>query len=210
MGLIVSNKGGKDFEPVSAGVHLAVCYSIVDLGSTFSEMYQKWTRKVLIAWETADETITMQDEQGNDVERRRVVSKRYTPSLHEKSNMRQDLVSWRGKDFAPEEEEAFDLHNVLGVTCQLNIVHETKNNKTYANVRAVIPAPKGTRLKPENEQVAYDIDFDGANIPESLPDWIKDIIRASPEYKAITNPDDGQSFAGEGEPVLCDDDQIPF
>src|SRR5690606_27792591 len=67
------------------------------------------------------------------------IHKRYNWSTHEKSNMRKDLESWRGKrfddsDFGPG---GFDVKNLLGVPCTLNIVHETRDGRTYANISSI-------------------------------------------------------------------------
>ncbi len=207
MGLIVSDKGGKTFEPVSAGVHLAVCYSLIDLGSTWSERYQKWQRQLLVTWEIPDERIGFTNETGQIEDKPRVISKTYTPSLNEKSHLRADLTSWRGRDFTPEELAGFELVKILGAPAQLNVIHVAKDGKTYANVKAVIPAPKGTRVTPENPLVAYDIEAQGVNIPNSVPDWVVEKIKASQEYQAMLGNDKTGATVAE-DPV--DTDEIPF
>ena len=63
------------------------------------------------------------------------ISKRYTLSTHTKSTLRKDLESWRGRAFTPEEEEAFDVANVCGAYCLLNVTHnQGGDGNTYANV----------------------------------------------------------------------------
>lgn len=85
--LIATSEGGS-FELPPQETCLAVCTSVVDLGHQENETFHNVSRQVLITWELPEQL--MQDE------RPFVVSKFYTVSLHEKSNMRQMLESWRG------------------------------------------------------------------------------------------------------------------
>lgn len=129
MSLIVKNKGG-NFVPAPAGLHHAVCVDAVDLGMVDGNFGKK--HMVSLAWQTK---AVMED--GNPY----LVIKRYSASLHEKSNLRADLQSWRGRPFTDAEAAGFDLENLLGVNCQLNVVHNNKNGTTYANVLSIVPAP---------------------------------------------------------------------
>lgn len=72
-----------------------------------------------------------------------IVQKRYTASLHEKSKLRPELESWRGRAFTEDELKEFDLEKLLGANCLLNVAHVVKDGKTYANVTAVMPLKRG-------------------------------------------------------------------
>lgn len=121
------------FETCPEGLHHAVCCDVVDLGlqtTRFGEAH-----KVQIRWQTEEP-----DSRG----KRFVVRQMYTLSLHEKSNLRHALEAWRGKKFTADELKGFDLEKLLGVNCQIQVVHNLSGDgKTYANVQAVVPAPKG-------------------------------------------------------------------
>ena len=143
MGIVVKDSGS-DFKPAPAGLHQGVCVDIVDLGmvkSSFGgEEKEQW--KVRLVWQI--------DERDAETEKRFIVSNRYTASLHEKANLRKALESWRGRAFLPEELRGFDLENVLGANCQLQVIHASKDGKTYANIAAIVPLAKGTpQLEPE-------------------------------------------------------------
>ena len=71
------------------------------------------------------------------------IFKNYTLSWSEKANLRLDLQSWRGKPFTQEEMQRFDLKNVLGAWCMLNIIERPgkNDNKMYTNVDGVTPVP---------------------------------------------------------------------
>lgn len=120
----------------SAGLHKSVCCDVHDLGAMETQWGPKI--KVLVVWEL--------DEKHPDFEGPHRVNKRYSLSLHEKSNLGQDLESWRGKAFTEKERrEGFDLEKLIGKSCILNIVHNETDKGTYPNVRAVFPLQKGEK-----------------------------------------------------------------
>jgi hypothetical protein len=203
MAITASNNGGTTYEPVSEGAFIAICYSIVDLGDQYSEKFGNTSRKVLLTWELPDETIEIEGEI-----KPRAISKEYTLSLNEKANLKKDLEAWRGKKFTEEELKGFDLENVLGKACQLQIVHSTKENKTYANIAAIMGLPKGVKPgAPKNQTVYFDIEADNAlsNV-NLLPTWVQDKIKKSEQYKAMVN---GGMSDDSGFYAITDDD-LPF
>ena len=132
------NTGGGDFEPPPAGNHRAVCYRVIDLGTQQTE-YQgqtKYQRKIMLSWELCDEIMPARGDFGP---KPFSMSQRYTFSSHEKAVLRQHLESWRGvpfqdSDFGPG---GFDIRNVLGKSCLLNVVHEIKNGKITQQIEDV-------------------------------------------------------------------------
>ena len=183
MGTKISNTGGGDFTPAPAGIHRAVCISYVDLGHQESEFNgeSKIQNKVMLMWELPDELIKT-----DDGDKPFVVSKFYTKSLHEKSTMRHDLVAWRGREFTEPELEGFDLDNILGKACQVNIIHESKNGKTRAKLTAVLPLSKGMeKPEPSVEPWRYDMAEDRSNFPEQLSDGMKKLIMKSKEMNSV-------------------------
>ena len=102
MGLMAKDKGGGDFTPIPEDLHLAVCYGIWDLGTQFSEKWEKSIHKVVIVWEIPGCRGEFERD-GHIKDLPRAISKRFTLSLHKKSDLRKDLESWRGKKFTDEE-----------------------------------------------------------------------------------------------------------
>jgi len=156
MALMAKSDGeGKHFDPVPEGPHIAVCYLVADLGTHHDDRYDKDTHRVLIGWEIPDERITITRD-GEELDLPRVISQRYTLSLHEKANLRKDLEAWRGKRFTDKELGGFDLQQVLEVGCQLQVIHTQKEEKTYANIGALMALPKGVKApKTENEPLWF-------------------------------------------------------
>ena len=202
MGLMAKDKGGGDFVLIPEDLHLAICYGIWDLGKQFSEKWEKSVHKILITWEIP-ECRGEFEQDGKKVNLPRVISKRYTLSLHKKADLKRDLESWRGKKFTDEELKGFDLKKLLGVPCQIQVIHNKVDDKVYANISAIIKAPAGTKLLPENSIKFFSFE-EGGKIPEGTPEWIMDLIRQSEEFK---NPKTHE----EGEHDLPNDEEtVPF
>lgn len=118
-----------------------------------------------------------------------VISKRYTASLHSKSKLSIDLKSWRGRDFTPEERNAFDLRNILGVACLLSISHEEKNGNTYANIAGISNKMRGYQApQPNNQVFSFDLSDPDWGAFELLGNRLKEQIMLSPEYAEAKQP----------------------
>lgn len=153
MPIIATAGSSKTFKPVPAGVHDAVCAFVVDLGYEYSELYQKESRKILIMWEVNE---PMEDG------RPFTIHKRYTLSLNEKAALRKDLEGWRGLKFTDEQLKGFDVEVLKGKQCQLHIIHNEKDGKTYANIQSVLPKGKNS---PAVQVVSSEV-----------PEWINKVI----------------------------------
>lgn len=133
---IIAKASGGNFLPAPPGTHSAVCCDVVDLGELKVSFggKEKMQHKVAIKWQL-----------GEDMPNGKpfIASKRYTLSLHEKSSLRKDLESWRGKKFTDAELEGFDLEVLLSIPALLNIIEEKKAGETYSNVASIMRLPKG-------------------------------------------------------------------
>ena len=75
------------------------------------------------------------------------VSRRYTLSVNEKSTLYAHNKAWRGRAFTDDVYE-FDMESNVGEMAQLTIVHNDTPKGTFANVDAVMAAPKGAPKLP--------------------------------------------------------------
>jgi len=160
MPLIASNDG-KAFTPAPEGLHPAVCVDIVDMGDQPNKFKPGTTQhKCRIVWQIEETDPTNEN-------KRFIVSGFYTVSLNEKANLRKDLENWRGRKFSTEELAGFDLEKLIGVNCQINVVHYAKpDGPTYANVEAIVPLGKGmARMIPEGYVRVQDRPKDGQSAP---------------------------------------------
>ncbi len=188
-------KQGPGIEQIEDGNHHGICVAVIDLGTQYNETFNKEQPKVMITWELPEFPIS---ENGEPDPQKgfRLISKEYTSSLNEKANLYTDLVSWRGRDFTQEELEGFNIKNVLGANCLVNVV---KNKKGYSQVAAVAKLPKGMESKKGTYQLIYDMDEGIDNIPEGVPDWIVDKIKKSREWL-------GQGQVEDNGPPPTDED----
>ena len=139
MGLTAKDTGsGKDFDPCPEGLHHGIAIGIYDLGHQFSEKWGKSSHKCLIMWELPKVRIDIEKD-GEKLNLPRAISKQFTVSLHEKSSLRKTLQSWRGKAFTAAELKGFDILNILGANATVQVIHTTRDDRTYANVEAVKP-----------------------------------------------------------------------
>jgi hypothetical protein len=181
VGLTATAGSQEERELAPAGLHLAICYGVYDLGTQrTSYMGQpKVARKVLLMWELCEEKMKDGRPFG--------VSKTYTLSLWEKANLRKDLKNWRGRDFTEEELKSFDVANIIGKACMVQVEHVSKGEKTYANVATVASKPKGMQ-EPLMVNVKRYFSFeDGHGIPDGTPEWVSKKIMESDEWKARQN-----------------------
>jgi hypothetical protein len=209
MAIIASDTGGGgDFKPVAAGNHRGVCTMLVDLGNqrVQSQMYgESIKHQVYVAWELPDEPITWTDKDGNERTGPMRIGKTYTVSLHENANLRADLESWRGRAFTDDERAGFDISKLIAAPALINVTHKAGNNgKTYANVTAVTPLPKGMeKPTPANGTVLYDGDNVGSF--DTLPEWLQKKIQEQVVQRADDLPEQrGRTLAEQL------DEEVPF
>ena len=109
-----------EFELPPSDTHVATCYRLVDIGTQKVEWQGtvKFKHKYMISWELEAK---MTDGRPFSVH------KRYTFSTDQKASLRQDLESWRGVPFTPEDLGKFQMANLLGKSCLIGIVHTTNN-----------------------------------------------------------------------------------
>lgn len=184
MSLTIAETSTTDYTPPEAGTFTARLASLIDLGTQTStyEGETKATKKVLLSFEITDAENRRSDGSPH------TISKRFTASLHAKAGLRKFLESWRGRPFTPEELAGFDLKNVLGLSCFVGVVHETKGDKTYANLASVMKLPKGMPAGAgELNPVAFDLAAPDWQVFAGLSSRLQGQIADSPEYQAIPN-----------------------
>ena len=207
MGLIARETGGSKYPPVEQGLHHAICYATYDLGTHFDDKWNKSAHKIVIIFELPEERIDI-EKNGESLNLPRAISKKYTLSLHEKSKLRKDLESWRGRVFTQEELEGFDVSKLLGVNCMVQVLHSTVDGKTYANITAITSLPKGfEKRNAENPLAYFSLEEDGKELPDSMPEWIQKIIKESDEWVGKGTKEAPPS---NDNPPPPGDDDIPF
>lgn len=180
MSMIVKDSGNVSIEKLENGVYTAVSNMIIDLGLQTSEKFDKTQRKIMIIW-----TILGEEVEINGEKLPRTMSKEYSFSLGEKSNLRKDLQAWRGKTFTEEELGGFNILNVLNKACQLQIILEDKNGKKYNNIASIMALQKGTTIQPLDSTSYFDIESVETWINwKDIPNWIQEKIKKANNYES--------------------------
>jgi len=128
--MIVSKGAEKNFTPHDEGTFRAVCVDITPLKERQTKFGLK--EEFRIVFETDAEP-------REDGSRQCVWSRGFTPFLSEKANLRKFLRQWFGRDLSPAELESFDMEELIDRPAQIVIVHESVDDKTYANIAACTP-----------------------------------------------------------------------
>ena len=218
MSFIVENTStGGDFTPVPAGLHLARCYRIVDLGTQQSEYMgeTKHQRKIMLGWE-----LHGKDDEGNELVTSRgdplAIFKNYTLSWNEKATLRNDLQGWRNKPFTEEEMRRFDISTILGAWCMLNVIERPgKSGKMYSNVGSIAPVPsvvKQAGLPPAvNPNQLFRLAEPNYELFDTFGKGLKEKIQSSPEWQALQGKKSAQK-ADKAPSSGFDDmpDDLPF
>ena len=200
MPINVSSKTKSD--PVPAGTHHAVCYGVIAVGTQPSEKFTP-RPKIIVCFEIPSERITIKDQ-----DLPRGISKRYTLSLNEKSNLRKDLQSWRGKPFTPTELDGFDVSKVIGSNCLISVLHSDRAGAVYADISGISALPRQmASVRPENQPLYFNLieAIDLAkktgnteiNWPSELPPWVQKVCSQADEYLAFRGGESADSPAAK-------------
>jgi hypothetical protein len=209
---------GSNFKPVPAGMHLARCYRIIDMGTqeTSFEGVTDYKRKLKFVWEVHGE-----EEDGTPLKTEKnepfIITKDYTNTWGEKGTLRKDLQSWRGKEFTNEEQRRFDIKTVLDKWCMINVTHKAGKSagKVYANVTALTPVP--SRIKSMglpaafNKAQIFTLSEPDMAMFDTFSEWLQKQIMSSPEWKTLQNSPAKESKESKASSGFDDmDDDIPF
>jgi hypothetical protein len=174
--------GGGDFDSATAGIHPAVLVRIINLG-THPHQYRAKTwddHDIYLVFELLDQF------QKSAPEQHLLFGARFAYKFTSKSPLRLLVEGWRGKAYS--DEETFFIQQLLGRKCQVNIVTESKDGRTYTKLDKVLGMPKGAtfpdaQLKPLLWEPKDGKIEDLQDLPWIYGKTVKEIVEASPEWK---------------------------
>ena len=180
----------------------AICIRVIDLGTQDGEFQgkPKSSRQCRIVWELNDQF----DDNGKPL----IIQRTYTSSLSEKANLRKDLESWRGRPFTAEELTGFDVKNILGKPCLLNLIKKQRPYGESVEIAAVSALPKGMAAPsaPVNEMYIYSIEEHDPVIWDKLSARVQERINGSHERRNSAPPVTPIATTT----TVVNDDDIPF
>ncbi len=176
-----------------AGMTVARCIKLINLGTQHSDFYKKSKRKVIISFELPQ----ILHKGGNFDGQPFIVSKRYTLSHNEKSALRADLESWYGQSFNTEQLNragGFDLEKLLDRYALVNIVHT--EDRQFANIKSINPLAKGMD-KPRGYHpiVCFNLEEFSQGVFDSLSENLQNQIKTSSEYIALFKDNNDMPYA---------------
>lgn len=168
--LVDKYKGKPKAERIGEGTQPARIVQVIRLGNQETEWKGVKSNKpqIWLTFELPFVTIEIDGE-----EKPRWISKRYTESTNEKSNLRKVIDASNPK--------AEDWDDLLGCDCLISIGSTENGND---KVLDCMKTPKGMTV-PElvNDPVYFDIDNPDQDILGSLPDFLKEMVMSSEEFK---------------------------
>jgi hypothetical protein len=201
-------KEGTPQEQPPAGIHVARCIAVIDLG-THQHSYagETWSsRDVRLGFELPN-TLMQGTYKPELAGKPFGVNRKFRQSLHPKAGLRAFLQSWRGKAFDKDALDKFNPANLVGAPCHLTLIE----NGDYVDIDSI--APLGTVQCPPavNKGVFFSLDPDlfKVEVYNLLGERTREIIAESPEWAALMAPARKavEEIAGGNRPA---DDDIPF
>ena len=187
-------KNESSFELVPAGNHVARVYRIIHIG-TIPETYmgeEKMMNKVMIGFELLNKKKVFKEERGEEPY---VISREYTLSMNEKSNLCKLIEGMLGMVFHGDEGEGFDVFSLIGQECLVNVVHKkSAKGNDYANITGASPIPEGMNV-PKGYNPVQKLTFGEGEWKEevftSLPEFIQKKIASSKEFRKLRGVETG-------------------
>lgn len=225
------------FTLAPAGTHVARVYRFMNLGTRIQQFkgVDKQYPDTLVTFtlELPNEMNEFEYEDKETKETKKVskpfvISREFTLSMGKKSNLRPFVEGIIGTTLTDEEAGAFDIETLVGMTCQATITHQQSKSdpdRKYANLTSVAPLMKGIEVPAQiNDTQIQDVKTMTSEEIEELPDFIKNKIKVSDEYKARFDPAEIQrkkdlqanidARTGQGAPEFPEDEinpaDIPF
>ena len=201
----------RNYIPCPSGTYVARCVRVVDLGFQ-EEIYEgakSIKHKIHITWEFPTCLMTEEPFVGDPY----MLSRKLTLSLHENSLLKPLMISWLGRSLTDDElEGGLDIYALCGETCQITVVHNTKDNKTWANVGTVAKLMDGVVVPDQcNEYLVYDHDFPDAEVLKKLPEFVRKRIALSvpdPFAGGSNQPQQEEPPPPEELPPISDDEVL--
>lgn len=170
---------------MDAGTYPARVVQLIDLGlqpqRAFKNEEKKPANEIMITYEFVD--TFMVDEDGNDIE--------------DKPRWNSETLPWWGLDadrakstqrylaLDPDNLYDGDFSQVVDTPCNVTVVINKKEDKTYVNIASVTAMrPKDAARCPPlvNPTKIFDLEDPDLDVFNSLPQWIRDKIKGNLEY----------------------------
>lgn len=129
----------RQFRPHPEGQHVALCVDVIDLGDRVRE----WQGKTHISPTCA--LVFLTGLRNADTGALHDVNAEFAASMSDRANLRHFLEQWRGRSYTDAQAVAgVPLDKLVGQWALISVEHrQSKNNRTYAKIKSIMPLPKG-------------------------------------------------------------------
>lgn len=173
-------------ELTPAGNHIGRVYSVIHIGVIQGEYMGQPNEmdKIRIGFELPNETKVFKE---GEEPKPYSISEEYTLSMGNKSNLRPVVEGIIGAKLTDQEAYAFDLNDLIGYPCMVNIVHQKAKStgNEFAKITTTAPLPKGIEA-PTAVNTPFILDYTENWSDEkfdSLPAFIKEKMTTSSNYR---------------------------
>lgn len=179
------NKGQPKAPRIEEGTYPGRLASIIDLGiqpmtdwKTGAEIKSK--PRILITFELPTELIDVEDDEGNVTQAPRWISKEYTSSSFDQSN-----IVKLCNELQDKENPIDDISDLLGSACMVSVGSTVTGN---AKVTNVIRAPASMPIDDlSREAKAFDFSEPDEDVFVAQPDWIQEKIVNAENYTGFAD-----------------------
>lgn len=166
---------------IAAGTHSAVCTGVVDVGTQTSLFEGKTTfgRKLVCLFDVIDQ---VDPKSGKPLG----IAHMFSATMHPRARLRREVENWIGTFADQGAANDFDLSGLVGRQCQLIVKHTDNPVAPRVVVDTILPPLSNviTSLA-VNDNVYFSLDKPDLRVFEQLPGRIRNMIEASPEWRAI-------------------------
>jgi hypothetical protein len=193
------------FEVCPEGTMQAVVCDVIDHGwvkNTWGGKGGEEIHKCTLRWQVAE---TMKDG------RPYIAQHRYSVSLHERAALRKAVNAIRGKSLTEKEAADYELDELIGMNCLIQVVRVQKPRGLFAEVVAIMGLPRGmasiqisggyTRVKDREKKEKAD---KAATAGESRPPEDEPGDAVEPPATPADNEPRFGGFEGGDEPTTDD------
>lgn len=184
--MLTAPKNTRETVLIPEGTHVATVIGLIHIG-TAEDTYMgevKKFNKIRLTFEFPEETKVFKE--GEDA-KPLVHSQEYTLSMGKKSNLRPIVEGLIGTSLTDEEAYNFNFESLVGISGLVSIKHgKSQKGTQYTKIASTSKLMKGQVAKaPFNPLKVLTYEKWDENYFNSLPDFIKDKIKNSDEYKAM-------------------------
>jgi len=169
------------------GSFAARCFMIVDMGTQKKSFQGKESAipVVKFGWEFPNLPFAVFNE--GEQPKPLAVFQDYTVSLGDRAKLPKMLCSWRGVPAI--QNLGAELPQYLGAPCLLGIIHNPDKQIPeikYANISSIMRLPQEMSINPMvNKSIFFNLDQYSHQAFLSLPEWIQNEIKKTPEWNGI-------------------------